>query len=301
MKKKYLLLPLLIALSMQLFGATISVARRMPSQLDLSFANSIEFLPIRIYAPKRGDTFEQDQKAIGNKFISALSDYQKDDGKFIIINGKSDISIQVSFTDFNVKDNGVTLTQDVEGETVVIKDEWTRQVSAMMEVMIIKSADNSVISKNEYKLFDTTSSYSPKAELKEPQYIVENQLRGFVYQIATLIFDIPYNQPMTIMDSKSKDKQVKEKMKSAKKLLSGKNLDYEAAKAIYKEIYESTDDIAAGYNYSRMLQISKDFDAAEELLNKFTAANPKDKTFKKALEDLEKDREETKILDSRKK
>lgn len=300
MKKKLISLIMVAAIILPMFAATAVFPRKRPAKLDLTFANSIAFYPVITYAPKRGDTFDKEQNDLGKKFISALSDYGTKDGKFVILNGKSDIAIQVSFKSFDVKDSGVTIeSKDSAGNTVTVKDEWTRQISALMEVMVLKTEDNSVLATEEYKFFGVNSNPTPKAMLMSPEKIVEDQISSFAYQISEIIFDTPYNQAVTILDTKSKDKAIKEKMKSAKKMLSGKNLDYAAAEEIYKEIYESTDDIAAGYNYAIMLQVRKDFDNAEALIKKFAEQDPKNKAFKRALEDIEKDRAETEIFKSR--
>lgn len=300
MKKKLFTLFALAACVFPIFAATAVFQRKMPAKLDLTFANSITFYPVITYAPKKGETFDKEQNDLGKKFISALSDFGLKDGKFVIVNGNADIAIQVSFKSFDVKDSGVTIeTKDSTGKSVVAKDEWNRQISALMEVMILKTADNSVLASEEYKFFGVTSNPTSKAMLMSPEKIVEDQITSFTFQIAEIIFDTPYNQAVTILDTKSKDKAVKEKMKSAKKMLSGKNLDYAAAEEIYKEIYESTDDPAAGYNYAIMLQVRKDFDNAEALIKKFAEAEPKNKVYKKALEDIAKDRAETEIFKSR--
>ncbi len=300
MKKKLISLFMVAACVLPMFAATAVFQRKCPAKLDLTFANSITFYPVITYAPKNGNTFDKEQNDLGKKFISALSEFQKKDGKFVIVNGKADIAIQVSFKSFDVKDSGVTIeTKDSSGKSVAVKDEWNRQISALIEVMILKTADNSVLATEEYKFFGVTSNPTAKAMLMSPEKIVEDQISSFTYQIAELIFDTPYNQAVTILETKSKDKTVKEKMKSAKKMLSGKGLDYAGAEAIYKEIYESTDDPAAGYNYAIMLQVRKDFDNAEALIKKFAEQEPKNKTYKKALEDIAKDRAETEIFKSR--
>ena len=300
MKKKLFTLLALAACVFPMFAATAVFQRKMPAKLDLTFANSITFYPVITYVPKNGNAFIKEQNDLGKKFISALSGFAEKDGKFLIINGNADIAIQVSFKSFDVKDSGVTVTnRDSNGITSVVKDEWNRQVSALMEVTVLKTADNSVLASEEYKFFGITSDPTPKSMLMSPDKIVEDQITSFSFQMSDIIFDTPYNQAVTILDTKSKDKAIKEKMKSAKKMLSGKNLDYAAAEEIYKEIYESTDDPAAGYNYAIMLQVRKDFDNAEALIKKFAEQEPKNKTFKKALEDIEKDRTETEIFKSR--
>ncbi len=300
MKKKLITFFMLAALVIPMFAATAVFERKRPADLDLTFANSIAFYPVITYAPKHGNTFDKEQVALGKKFISALSVFGEADGKFVIVNGNADVAIQVSFKSFDVKDSGVTIggTDSVEN-SVAVKDEWNRQISAIMEVMVLKTADNSVLATEEYKFFGVTSTPSPRAKLMSPEKIVEDQVSSFSYRISEIIFDKPYNQAVTILDTKSKDKAIKEKMKSAKKMLGKKNQDYAAAEEIYKEIYESTDDIAAGYNYAIMLQVRKDFDNAEALIKKFAEAEPKNKVYKKALEDIAKDRAETEIFKSR--
>ena len=174
MKKKLFTLLALAACVFPMFAATAVFQRKMPAKLDLTFANSITFYPVITYVPKNGNAFIKEQNDLGKKFISALSGFAEKDGKFLIINGNADIAIQVSFKSFDVKDSGVTVkNRDSNGITSVVKDEWNRQVSALMEVTVLKTADNSVLASEEYKFFGITSDPTPKSMLMSPEKIVD--------------------------------------------------------------------------------------------------------------------------------
>ena len=75
--------------------------------------------------------------------------------------------------------------------------------------------------------------------------------------------------------------------------------DYQGAADIYKNLYESTNDFAAGYNYATMLQILYHFDEAEELYKKLQEVNPKDNNLKNAIKRFPEDKANYEILKSR--
>ncbi len=283
-----------------LFGATVSFERKLPAELDLSPAKTIAYAAVETFSPKRGDAYTREQATAGEKFLKDVAEYQAFDGRFTTAaETNADIVIKLRYTDFSVKDDGVTITQDVDGETVTVKDEWTRTVSATLEFSVIKG--KKVVTTKEIHFFDANSSPVAKSMLNNPSAILDKNLGNYTYVVARMIFDTRYQQAVTIMDSKSKDKTVKNKMKEAQKLLKGKGKDYDKAREIYKEVYEANpEDPAAAYDYAIMLQVAKDFEQAEAILTKLQTADAKNKTYKKALEDLQKDKTETEILNSRK-
>lgn len=301
MKKIYSFF-MLVLTSMSVFAATISFERKHPAEIDLGSGKTISYAPVEVFIPKSGDAFMDEQAKSGEKFLNELAKYQTYDGRFKVVSSKSDYIINLKYTDFSVVDRGATITQEVDGKTVVVKDEWTRTVSATLVFSVINSAKGgSVLTKKEIKFFDANSNPVAKAMLDSPSVILDKKLNEQTYFIARMIFDTQYFQPVTILDSKSKDKTVKEKMKSAQKLLKGKGKDYDKAMQLYKEVYEATpEDAAAAYDYAIMLQVAKKFEEAESILTKLQAEDSKNKTYKKALEDLQNDKEETKILSSRK-
>lgn len=298
MKKVNLFLAMIIALAMPAFAATISVDRMKPAEIDLGDAKTIAFLPVEAYQKKGKSYYGAEQASLGNVYINGLKEYVKKDGRFQLIEGSADIYIKVTFNSFSVTDDGMTITQEVDGETVTIKDNWTRSCSCKVQMDVIRVKDNKILGSRNYQYMEGSFD-KPKAQLAGVEELLKPKFEAIDYDSATLFLNTPYWQPVTIMDTKSKDKAVKEQFKNALKMIK-KEKKYEEAKAIYSEIYESTGELAAGFNLAMMLEETRNFDSAEAVLNTLLEQDPKNKTIKKALEYLAKDRTEVETINSRK-
>lgn len=294
MKKITSLFVAALMLVMPAFSATISVARTKAAEIDAGSVKTISF-----HAEVVSKKYRSEQYELAQMLIDELASYVKPDGRFTLLKDDSmnaDVVVYVSFDSFSVSDHGVTLTQEVEGETVTIKDAWTRAISGNYKVSYVRTSDDVILGSKDYKLFEGNSDERPKDTLTEPVAACKKTVVNSAYSAAILMFDTPYTQAISLEDSKTKDKALKEQMKAALKLAKGK--DYEAAAAAYKEIYEATDDYAAGFNYARMLQVMNSYDEAEALLNKVSTGE-KDKNVKKAMKTLVEDRDNYNKINAR--
>lgn len=296
MKKCNLILTLGLLAALPVFGATISIERVKPAEVDISKAKSLAIDPTIIARNK----FTSDQTALGKVFVNTLEDYASKDGNYVIYTEgqNADVIIKSEFVDFRVHDDGVTLTQKVDGEVNIIKDSWTRAIGGEFKFSVLDGKTGAVLYTKSEKFLGGDSNSVPKDQLRDPIVSMRDTFEKYAYFLNTLIFDMKIHEPISIMDSKSKDKELKGKVKDVYKIVKGK--DYKTAKAAYKEIYDATEDTAAGFNYARMAQILYEFDEAESLLLKLQEADPKDKTIKQALKSLEEDRKNYTILESRK-
>lgn len=296
MKKSNLILALGFIAALPVFGATISVERIKPAELDISKAESIVIDPTVIVKKK----YTTDQIGLGKIFVTQIEDYAAKDGSYLIYTEgqDADIIVKSEFIDFRVNDDGVTLTQKVDDEIVVLKDAWTRAIGGEFKVSILDGRTGAVLFTKSDKFFGGDSTAVPKAQLRDPIVSIRSSFENFAFIIASQLFDSKYQEPIYIMDSKSKDKELKGKVKDAYKIVKGK--DYKTAKAAYKEIYDTTGDTAAYFNYARMAQVLYEFDEAEAILLKLKEEDPKNKSIKQALESLESDRKNYTILESRK-
>lgn len=290
--KKVILIILAVLLAMPVFSATLSVSRKKPAELDLSPAKTIGVLPIEL-VPNR---YTLDQEKVGNEFVAGLLRYANEDGKYKVVDSASaEIILKIVFESYSVTDDGITLTQKVDGKDTVIKDEWTRTVSSTIRFYVIRGADKAVLGSKEYKVFDS-SNVMAKDSLPDSPSVADRCLQGFIVNAGLYVFDTKYSEPISIMDTKIKENKtsMKEALKTAKKK------DYKGALEIYKELYEKTNDPAAGFNYARMLQVTNSFDKAETLLKNLQKSNPKDRKIKQALESLSEDKTNYEIINSRK-
>lgn len=278
-----------------MFGAAFNIERVKPSVLDISKAKSIAIDPTITAKNKH----ISEQVGLGKIFVNQLEDYAMKDGSHIIYTEgqDADIVVKSEFIDFRLRDDGVTLTQKVDGETVVLKDEWTRTIGGEFKLSILDGKTGAVL----YTKTDTFlggDSDIPKAQLRDPIVIMKKSFEDFAFLLSAQLFNSKYQEPINLFDSKSKDKELKAKVKDTYKIVKGK--DYKSAKAAYKEIYDATGDAAAGFNYARMAQVLNEFDEAESVLRKLQEEDPKNKLIKIALNSLEEDRNNYNILESRK-
>lgn len=294
MKKNILFFVTSLLMVIPVFSATISIVRHKPAEVDIAPAKTISFVSDAVSKDYRSDQLE-----LAKLLINEIETYLKEDGRFTLLkegSDKADIKILISFDSFSVSDRGITLTQKVDGKDVVIKDEWKRVISGNYSFSVIRTSDDTVVTKKNFGIFNGDSDFVPKASLKEPVEVCKYQVKPSAYSCAVSIFNTPYQEAISLQDSKTKDKALKDQMKAALKLAKSKN--YAAAKDAYKQIFEETGDAAARFNYARMLQCTNEFDAAEEIL-KAVSTGEKDKAVKKALENLYKDRDNYNIIQSR--
>lgn len=289
MKKIISLMLAVFAISTMAFSATISIERKKPSTMDLSFAKTMEIKPVQISSRSEGDA---ERKTV-EIFISELMNYAKEDGKFVVKYDafkyvpdsadveKSDIYLDIYIRDYRITDSGATITNKVDGEEVVISDSWKRMVGGDLQISIIRGNDNTVLGKKEFQIFAGNSEPVAKSQLGDPVELVRGDCKNWAFITAQALFDTYYNVPLTIMDTKSKDKVFKKSMKDAYKVLKGKN--YMEAKDTYAKLYSSSDDFAAGYNYAVCLAICNEYDQALELFTKLYGINS-DKKIRKTIE-----------------
>lgn len=298
-KTKLLLIGLAAAMALPLSAATITVERIKPAEVDLGTGKTIS-MNIIPATTKSAKKYQNEQLQLGEIFINSLTEYAEVDGRFKLTKETptADIQINIAWSDFSVTDDGISLSQTLDdGTENVIKDEWTRSCSGRLDVNVIDRKTGTVMATKNFWLFNANDQKYPKADLPSPVELLTKQATNNPYQIACVIFDSKYWQPVTILDMKTKDKTIKEQMKNALKML--KKADYEGALAIYEEIYTATSDVSVGYDYARTLQCLKRFDEAEALIKSFQEADQKNKTYKKALEDIALDRSEYGIISSR--
>ncbi len=285
MKKTFIIICSIFCLAVNVFAATITIDRKKPSELDLSFAKTIHFMPV-VTSSK---SYAKAEKNLIDLFISEMMENAKKDGKFTVKSSKEtytpegfdgaadpDVYLDVKIDDFRVTDNGITIGDDV--------DKWSRIVGGKFICSVIDAKTKKAIETKEMKLFEQEEDV-PRAKLQEPDVLSKESVKSFAYVCSTLVFDVVTWAPISIQDTKSKDKALKQEMKDTLKIL--KKKDYETAKANYEKMYTETNDPAAAYNYARLCEITNDYAKAKEILNELYAAG-QDKKLAKTIEEVEK-------------
>ena len=287
--KRFLSLLVSFLVLIPAFSATVSVLRLKPAEYDIGSAKTIAFT--KDYKPSE---YLEDESSLAEIFIQEYQTYLPEDGRLTLVADpkKADLIVNIKFTEFKVSDMGEYAVAP-SGE--VIQDDWKRSVAMKAVISAIRNSDSVVICSKELMFMDNDMDPVPRAQLKRPTDYFAKDLKDNTYSCAIQILNTPYAVPLTIQDTKIKEN--KDGFKAALKLAKSKN--YEEAKAAYKEIYDSTQDPAAYFNYARMCQATNNYDEANAIVSEMFAADAKNKDAKKAIESISKDRKDYEILQSR--
>ncbi|MDR0448801.1 MAG: hypothetical protein LBH07_09055, partial [Treponema sp.] len=142
---------------------------------------------------------------------------------------------------------------------------YDREVELIFSYRLIRSRDGSIIdlvTREGKKEDHKESRNSLESNLQMLQTIVASSLAGLERDIA------PYNTYVqrTLMEEKSKDKDLKAKMKDVQSIVKGGN--YSIALNRYNEIYGQYGNFAAVYNAAVMYEALKDIPVAVLLMEK---------------------------------
>lgn len=160
---------------------------------------------------------------------------------------------------------------------------WTRQVSFKLRYQIVDSSTDKVISFNEYYGGDTSSRYESQKDLPSAYSIISYDVRRASRQILKQLQPYTVTKSITLLEAKTKDKELKKRMKAADELADKSQLK-DACKA-FNDIYRETGLVEAGYNAAVLLEAMGELSLAEELMVYVYEKNP-DKRVAKGLADI---------------
>lgn len=152
---------------------------------------------------------------------------------------------------------------------------YTRQVTVNFTYRVVRVRDGTTIGTASKSGTLSSSSIESEASLKSAtalaKEIIDRQLSGLRRDIAYYTV----TEYRTLMDETSKDKALKKRMKDINALV--KNGSYKAAIDQYRQVYESSRSVAAGYNEAIMTEVIGDLDGAIALMQTLVdeEGNPK--------------------------
>lgn len=322
MKKHFAALITSMLFSILFFSCatTLNVNLTRPAKLDLNGAKTIAVLPIKPFAYYREYDVNFGTEILINTFYQIFEITDPDEAAIIqrlradIENGlvkspyiklvnsgeverarrngylnPADVYLTGEIAYFSISDKPYEerrlVKEATETEKAVYQfiTYWTRYVDLIFRYQIVSSSDNCVISTREIRCSENAGSYDSRRKLPSAYSIVESKVQ---YAAKTILKELqPYTvtKSIKLLETKSKDKLLKERMKAADSLASENLL--EEAKNAFSQIYEETALVEAGYNAAIIEEARGNLSIAESMMMEVYNRNP-DSRVAKGLEDI---------------
>ena len=322
MKKIHLAFVALISLLFTLVSCatTVNVNLTRPANLDLNGAKTIAVLPIKPYAYYREydtslgteiliNTFYQmfeitdpDEDAairalqgtiesglMQSPYISLVSaaEVLRAQNKGYI--NPADVYLTGEIAYFNI-DDSITETKkkvkEAEGnrkaEYEFIKT-WNRKVECIFRYQVVDSGTNKVLSYREISCNDEVHNYEHKRDLPSAYSIIESEVKYAGRKILKELQPYVVTKSIKLLQTKTKDKELKERFKAAEKLAD--NGLVKESSAAFTKIYNETDLVEAGYNAAILQEALGNLSVAEKMMIEVYNKNP-DNRVAKGLSDI---------------
>ena len=165
-----------------------------------------------------------------------------------------------------------------------IKKYWRREVDFHFRYQIVDSTTEKVIAVNEYRCNNNSYRYESKRDLPSAYSILESNIKDASRKILHELQPYTVTKSIKLLESKTKDKALKERMKAADEL--AENSMIEKSSAEFQKIYEETGLVEAGYNAAILQEALGNLSKAEAMMTAVYNANP-DSRVAKGLADIQ--------------
>ena len=155
---------------------------------------------------------------------------------------------------------------------------WKREVYFTFRYQIVDSSTDKVIAYNEYRCNTASSKYESKKSLPTAYSLLESNIRAASRKILKELQPYTVTKSIKLLETKTKDKALKERMKAADKLADDKHLS-EASKE-FQTIYEETGTVEAGYNAAILQEALGNLSEAESMMLEVYQQNPDNRVLK---------------------
>ncbi len=302
-------------------ATTVNFRVSRPAQLDINGAGTIAVLPFKPYGYTQSHSNEslgmqilintfyqvfdiqdpQEKNVINNlrnQIITSLVDspyiqlVSSDSVELALKSGAKNpadvyITGEVIYFDVNDEkhDKRKLVKESVNGKPAVyeIIRTWTREVTFNFRYSIV-SSDNKVLYVYTFeKSKKTASDYSSKSSLPSAYSLLEDDIKNIARTIMRQIQPYSVSKSITLLELKTKDKDLKARMKAADKLAS--NRFFNDAFEAYTQIYNDTYIVEAGYNAAIMQEALGNLSEAEKLMKEIYDRYPETRVLR-ALSDI---------------
>ena len=152
---------------------------------------------------------------------------------------------------------------------------WRREVTFNFRYQIVDSSNNEIISYNEVRCQDTSSKYESRRALPSAYSLVEYEIRSAARKILQELQPYTVTKSIKLLESKTKDKALKERMKAADEL--AENSMVSKASEEFSKIYKESDLMEAGYNAAILQEALGNLSEAERMMLEVYEKHPDSK------------------------
>lgn len=160
---------------------------------------------------------------------------------------------------------------------------WKRKVNFKFRYTIVDSSTNKIISVDDFSINNSSSKYESKRELPDAYSLIESDLRSYAYRILRELQPYVVEKSIKLLEPKTKDKALKERMKAVDELAERNKL--QQASEEFTKIYEETGLVEAGYNAAILQEALGNLSLAEKMMVEVYNKNP-DSRVEKGLSDI---------------
>ena len=161
---------------------------------------------------------------------------------------------------------------------------WRREVDFHFRYQIVDSTTDKIVAVNEYRCSNTSSKYESRRDLPGAYSLFESYIKKAAKQILHELQPYTITKSIKLLESKTKDKALKERMKAADELAANSMLA--KASGEFQKIYEETGLVEAGYNAAILQEALGNLSKAEKMMTEVYNANP-DTRVAKGLADIQ--------------
>ena len=285
-------------------STTVSTTFTRPAELDMHGATTIAVLPFQEYPPTGYSSGSSDSKTRKEccDFVTGELEERLADVEYYTLESSTRLKlaiekgrpspVEVYITGYVSRFNDDVKSHETK-ETVddeeIISVYYTRDVDLTLVYQIVDASSNVVLHKDNVSISDSTRADS-KRDLTPAFDLVESELKDFVRDLLKKIQ--PYEERVyyTLLDSKSKDPE----MKLAAKLAKSGQIESSCEK--FLEIYDETGDFVAGYNGAILLEAQGDLFNARDIMQELVDVTG-DKRAVRALKNIDREIELSDKLD----
>jgi hypothetical protein len=239
-------------------GTTRIITVTNPPEWDMS---GVKRIGIVSFAPGRYD--KQIAKYLTDKTLEIILGTKR----FIVISPEETQRLLNSSQSLSAQMDAV-LTGSVDGYSAEDKTQrddttttYTRQVDLTCTLRLERAADRSIINQKTEKT-TTSSSANSRADLPSAVQLAQKMIDGVLRDLPRLIAPWNSEERLRFKDDKTKDPQMVEALKELN------NGNTKLALKKWTEVYEKTQNIAAGYNAALATQVLGDLAGAIQLMYK---------------------------------
>ena len=173
-------------------------------------------------------------------------------------------------------------TETTKAEYKIVST-WKREVTFNFRYQIVDSSTNKIIAVNDFSCHRYSSSYESKRSLPDAYSLIESDIKDEARKILRELQPYTVTKSIKLLEAKTKDKALKERMKAADDLAD--NYMLEQASAEFTKIYEESNLVEAGYNAAILQEALGNLSVAERMMEELYLKNP-DNRVAKGLEDI---------------